>query len=126
MKTIAVIPGKPDTVHLRDVPKPYLTGVDNGRGVLAEVLRVGVDGTDKEINAAAGADGSKPWPSPWGKRSGAHLNLSVTLRSQDSQDSTDYSRAASENEKVSPHERSTLRLQAVRPCPPATRRLPQQ
>jgi len=46
--------------------------------------------------------------SPWGKRSGAHINPSVTLRSQDSQDSTDYSRAASENEKVSPHERSAL------------------
>ena len=52
MKAIAVIPGKPDTVHLRDVPKPHLNGVDNGRGVLVKVLRVGVDGTDKEINAA--------------------------------------------------------------------------
>ena len=52
MKAIAVMPGKPDTVHLRDVPKPPLNGVDNGRGVLVKVLRVGVDGTDKEINAA--------------------------------------------------------------------------
>ena len=52
MKAIAVMPGKPDTVHLRDVPKPHLNGVDNGRGVLVKVLRVGVDGTDKEINGA--------------------------------------------------------------------------
>jgi glucose 1-dehydrogenase len=52
MKAIAVMPGKPDTVHLREVPKPRLNGMDNGRGVLVKVLRVGVDGTDKEINAA--------------------------------------------------------------------------
>src|SRR6516164_4861163 len=52
MKAIAVMPGKPDTVHLRDVPKPQLNGVDNGHGVLVKVLRVGVDGTDKEINGA--------------------------------------------------------------------------
>jgi len=52
MKAIAVIPGNPDTVHLREVPKPHLNGTGNGRGVLVKVLRVGVDGTDKEINAA--------------------------------------------------------------------------
>ncbi|HSC78494.1 MAG TPA: alcohol dehydrogenase catalytic domain-containing protein, partial [Candidatus Acidoferrales bacterium] len=52
MKAIAVTPGKPNTVHLRDVPKPTLDQVANGRGVLVKVLRVGVDGTDKEINAA--------------------------------------------------------------------------
>src|SRR5574341_1214676 len=52
MKAIAVTPGKPNTVHLRDVPKPALDQVPNGRGVLVKVLRVGVDGTDKEINAA--------------------------------------------------------------------------
>src|SRR6516225_3703576 len=52
MKAIAVMPGKPDTVHLRDVPKPQLNGVDKGRGVLVKVLCVGVDGTDKEINGA--------------------------------------------------------------------------
>jgi threonine dehydrogenase-like Zn-dependent dehydrogenase len=52
MKAIAVTPGKPDTVHLREVPTPHLNGQENGRGVLVKVLRVGVDGTDKEINAA--------------------------------------------------------------------------
>jgi threonine dehydrogenase-like Zn-dependent dehydrogenase len=52
MKAIVVIPGKPDSIHLRDVPAACLEDVAGGRGVLVRVLRVGVDGTDKEINAA--------------------------------------------------------------------------
>lgn len=52
MKAICVIPGTPDSVHLRDVPKPNIEEIPHGRGVLVKVLRVGVDGTDKEINAA--------------------------------------------------------------------------
>ena len=52
MKAIAVFPGKPNTVHLAQMPKPSVDDVPNGRGVLVKVLRVGVDGTDKEINAA--------------------------------------------------------------------------
>jgi threonine dehydrogenase-like Zn-dependent dehydrogenase len=52
MKAIAVFPGKPNTVHLAEMPKPSVDDVPNGRGVLVKVLRVGVDGTDKEINAA--------------------------------------------------------------------------
>ncbi|MCI0403219.1 MAG: glucose 1-dehydrogenase [Acidobacteria bacterium] len=52
MKAIAVVPGKPNSIHLRDVPKPELKQAGDGRGVLVKVLRVGVDGTDKEINAA--------------------------------------------------------------------------
>ncbi|HSA93654.1 MAG TPA: glucose 1-dehydrogenase [Terriglobales bacterium] len=52
MKAIAVIPGKPGSIHLREVPKPRLEDVADGRGVRVKVLRVGVDGTDKEINAA--------------------------------------------------------------------------
>jgi threonine dehydrogenase-like Zn-dependent dehydrogenase len=53
MKAVAMIPGKPNSAHLRnDVPKPKLEDVPNGRGVLVKVLRVGIDGTDKEINAA--------------------------------------------------------------------------
>jgi threonine dehydrogenase-like Zn-dependent dehydrogenase len=39
-------------MHLRDVPEPSVTDVRDGRGVKVKVLRVGVDGTDKEINAA--------------------------------------------------------------------------
>ena len=52
MKAIAVIPGKPNSIHLRDVPKPALEQIPGGRGVLVKLTRVGVDGTDKEINAA--------------------------------------------------------------------------
>ncbi|MGH2922342.1 MAG: glucose 1-dehydrogenase [Gaiellaceae bacterium] len=52
MKAIAVHPGKPGSIHLQEVPKPKVTDIPEGRGVLVEVLRVGVDGTDKEINAA--------------------------------------------------------------------------
>ena len=52
MKAIAVIPGKANSIHLREVPKPTLAQVPDGRGVLVKTLRVGVDGTDKEINAA--------------------------------------------------------------------------
>ena len=52
MKAIAVVPGKPDSVHLADLAKPAVDDVPGGRGVLVKILRVGVDGTDKEINAA--------------------------------------------------------------------------
>jgi glucose 1-dehydrogenase len=52
MKAVAVTPGKPNTIHLREVPKPRVEDVPNGRGVLIRILCVGVDGTDKEINAA--------------------------------------------------------------------------
>ncbi len=52
MKAVAVFPGKPDSMHLAAMPKPTLDEVPGGRGVLVKVLRVGVDGTDKEINAA--------------------------------------------------------------------------
>jgi len=37
---------------LAELPKPSVSEVPDGRGVLVKVLRVGVDGTDKEINAA--------------------------------------------------------------------------
>ena len=52
MKAIAVFPGKPNSIHLTDLPEPGVEDVPDGRGVLVEVLRVGVDGTDKEINDA--------------------------------------------------------------------------
>jgi len=52
MKAVSVYPGKPNSVHVAELPKPSLDQVPNGRGVLVKVLRVGVDGTDKEINAA--------------------------------------------------------------------------
>jgi glucose 1-dehydrogenase len=52
MKAIAVTPGKPNSVHLARLPEPSVDEVPGGRGVLVKVLRVGVDGTDKEINNA--------------------------------------------------------------------------
>ena len=60
MKAVAVLPGKPNSVHLRDIPVPKLTDqphphvcrVPEGRGVLVKVLQVGVDATDREINEA--------------------------------------------------------------------------
>lgn len=52
MKAIAVFPGQADSVHLTEMHMPKVSDVEGGRGVLVRVLRVGVDGTDKEINAA--------------------------------------------------------------------------
>ena len=52
MRAVAVYPGKANSVHLAQMEKPSAKDVAGGRGVLVKVLRVGVDGTDKEINAA--------------------------------------------------------------------------
>ena len=52
MKAIAVTPGRPNSAHLVEMQTPKVSDVEGGRGVLVRVLRVGVDGTDKEINAA--------------------------------------------------------------------------
>ncbi len=60
MKAIAVLPGKPNSVHLRDVavpkltdqPHPHVCRVPEGRGVLVKTLQIGVDATDREINEA--------------------------------------------------------------------------
>jgi threonine dehydrogenase-like Zn-dependent dehydrogenase len=60
MKAVAVHPGKPDTVHLRDVakpsladqPHPHVCKIPEGRAVLVKTLQIGVDATDREINEA--------------------------------------------------------------------------
>lgn len=52
MQAIAVYPGQPGSMHLERVPRPSVSDVPDGRGVLVKVLRVGVDGTDREIAAA--------------------------------------------------------------------------
>lgn len=46
MRAIAVIPKKKDSVHLVDIEEPRITGTE----VLVKVIRVGIDGTDSEIN----------------------------------------------------------------------------
>ena len=52
MKAVAVFPGKPNSTHLADLPEPKVDDVPGGHSVLVEVLRVGMDGTDKEIDDA--------------------------------------------------------------------------
>src|SRR3954454_14444906 len=60
MKAVAVLPGKPNSVHLQDIPVPKLTDqpqphvcrIPDGRAVLVKVLQIGVDATDREINEA--------------------------------------------------------------------------
>lgn len=52
MKAIAVRPGVPHSVHLREIEKPSLSRYPQGDGVLVKVLKVGVDATDREINDA--------------------------------------------------------------------------
>jgi len=58
MKAIAVYPGKRGSVHLGQLDEPCLDEFPDGQGVLAEILAVGVDATDREINAAE--DGVPP------------------------------------------------------------------
>ncbi len=60
MKAVAVLPGQRDSVHLREIPEPsladqphpHVVAIPEGRAVRVEVLRVGVDATDREINEA--------------------------------------------------------------------------
>jgi threonine dehydrogenase-like Zn-dependent dehydrogenase len=58
MRAVAVIPGKPDSLHLREVPRPRIEDVPDGCGVLVKILRVGSCGTDREI--VEGLFGSAP------------------------------------------------------------------
>jgi threonine dehydrogenase-like Zn-dependent dehydrogenase len=58
MKAVTVIPRQAGSTQLRDVPEPSLGDVPEGRGVMVRILRVGLDGTDKEI--AAGEYGAPP------------------------------------------------------------------
>jgi threonine dehydrogenase-like Zn-dependent dehydrogenase len=51
MKAITVLPGKADSTSLVDIPEPQITDIPDGRGVRVRILRVGLDGTDKEIKA---------------------------------------------------------------------------
>ena len=52
MKAIAIVPGRPRSARLTQIPEPTIDSVPGGRGVLVKVLRVGVDGTDREIYEA--------------------------------------------------------------------------
>src|SRR6185295_14514446 len=52
MQAIAVRPGKANSVHLAELPKPSVADIPEGRGVFVRVLKDGVDATDREINDA--------------------------------------------------------------------------
>lgn len=58
MQAVAVCPGKANTLRLEMLPVPALDSIPDEHGVLVRVLRVGVDGTDREI--AAGEYGVAP------------------------------------------------------------------
>src|SRR5690242_11257030 len=49
MQALAVYPGKANSMHTRTVRRPVVDDIADGRGVLVRLLRVGVDGTDREI-----------------------------------------------------------------------------
>jgi glucose 1-dehydrogenase len=52
MRALAVHPGRPNSIHSRDVRRPRVADIPDGRGVLVRVLRVGLCGTDRDIVAA--------------------------------------------------------------------------
>jgi len=58
MKAVALIPRKPDSLYLGELPAPSIDDVPGGRGVLVKVLRVGLCGTDREMQA--GEYGASP------------------------------------------------------------------
>ncbi|MCI0438780.1 MAG: glucose 1-dehydrogenase [Chloroflexi bacterium] len=58
MKSIAVVPGKPKSIHLQELPMPSFDPVQNQRETLVKVLKVGLCGTDREI--ASGEYGEAP------------------------------------------------------------------
>ncbi len=51
MKAVALIPRKPDSLYLEELSAPSIDDLPGGRGVLVKVLRVGLCGTDREIQA---------------------------------------------------------------------------
>jgi threonine dehydrogenase-like Zn-dependent dehydrogenase len=58
VKAIAIRPGTPDSVHLRDLPRPSLDEIPDGRGVRVRMIRAGLCGTD--IDLARGQYGVAP------------------------------------------------------------------
>ena len=58
MKAIAIRPGTPDSIHLRDLPRPSLDEIPGGRGVRVSMIRAGLCGTDADL--AAGEYGVVP------------------------------------------------------------------
>ncbi|MEX1295350.1 MAG: alcohol dehydrogenase catalytic domain-containing protein [Candidatus Limnocylindrales bacterium] len=58
MKAIAIRPGTPGSVHLRELPRPSIEDVPGGRGVRVSMIRAGLCGTDADL--VAGEYGMAP------------------------------------------------------------------
>ena len=58
MQAVAIRPGVAGSIHLRDVPRPALDDVVDGRGVRVRIIRAGLCGTDTEL--VAGRYGRAP------------------------------------------------------------------
>lgn len=58
MQAIAIRPGQPGSLHLRDLPLPTLDEVPGGHGVRLRIIRAGICGTDADL--AAGHYGRAP------------------------------------------------------------------
>lgn len=58
MKAIAIRPGVPGSLHLRQIRRPSLDDIPAGRGVRVGILRAGICGTDADL--AAGHYGRAP------------------------------------------------------------------
>ncbi len=72
MKAVAVFPGKAGSAHLAELPRPKISDVPGGRGVRVEVLRVGVDGTDRRLRTPSTARRREARPSSsWATRAWA-------------------------------------------------------
>jgi glucose 1-dehydrogenase len=52
MSAVAIRPGVADSMHRREVRRPAVDDIPGGRGVLVDLLRVGLCGTDREMNDA--------------------------------------------------------------------------
>lgn len=49
MKAVAVTPKQAHSAKLIDIPMPSISEIPDGRGVLVKILRVALDGTDRDI-----------------------------------------------------------------------------
>ena len=58
MKAVAVTPGQANSARLVEMPEPRLNDIPDERGVMVRIIRVGLDGTDRDINS--GAYGAPP------------------------------------------------------------------
>jgi threonine dehydrogenase-like Zn-dependent dehydrogenase len=57
MRAVAARPGVPNSLHNREVRRPSVEDVPDGRGVLVRLVRVGLCGTDREIIDAEFGEG---------------------------------------------------------------------